>query len=135
MISREGKDLLHGPSQRGPHAKAAIVENSHRDLETGTHLAQDVLHGHLGVVEVHLRSIRALDAHLLLRRTVGHAAKRSLHNEGGNLVLLLARVVLVVHLSLGKHRENLSKASVRNPELSSIQNEVLCDARDEEMRV
>jgi len=42
-----------------------------------------------------------------------------------NLVLLLSWVVLVINLGLSEHSKNLSHATVGDPNLASVQNEVL----------
>lgn len=76
--------------------------------------AQQVLHWHFDVIEVHLSSVGRLDAHLLLGRAAGHAPKCPLHDESGDLVLHFTSLG-VLDGSLGKHCEDLGNATIADP--------------------
>lgn len=85
---------------------------------------ENIFHGNLAIFEVQLHRVRALDAHLLLRRTVTDAAELSLDDERRHLILRLTG--LVVHgWHLREYREDLSDATVRNPDFRAVQHVVL----------
>merc|ERR1719220_2206183 len=86
-------------------------------------LAQDILHWDGGVLKIDLSSVGALDAHLLLRRSIGDSSKAALNNEGRDL-LCLGSSCWVNNWRLGKDGEDLSNSSIGDPDLASIKNPV-----------
>lgn len=63
-------------------------------LEALAHLAEHVLHGHGGVVEIDRGRVGRLDAHLLLGGPGGHPAKAPLHDERRDAFLRVPRLRL-----------------------------------------
>ena len=99
MLNRLLDRVLHGARQGSGHAETARVQYVHGDLEALAHTDQYVLVWHAHVLEVDLGRVRALDAHLLLGRSVLHPAELPLHYERRHFVLRFARH-LVFHWRL-----------------------------------
>src|SRR5205085_8889119 len=68
-------------------------------------------------VEVHGGRVRGADAHLVLVRTVGDAAKVARDDERRDLPLLLRRI----RSGLGEYRVEVGDAAVGDPELLAIE--------------
>ena len=116
-------DGPHGSREGGAHPKPAVVEDLHSDLESITWLAENILHGDGSILEVDLGGVAALDPHLLLRGSIGDTPKRSLDNEGGDL-LSCGAGSRVSDGGLGEHGEDLSNSSIGDPDLATIEDPV-----------
>eukprot|EP01137_Pigoraptor_chileana_P023982 Opistho-2@91182 len=124
VVGGLGDQRLHRSGERSAHPKASVVQNVHGNLEAAADIANDILDGDLDVLKVDLGRIGALNAHLLFGCTVCNTAKRSLDDEGSDLVALLARLG-INNLRLRKHGEDLGDATVGDPNLAAVEHKVL----------
>ena len=93
--------------------EAAEVQDVERDLVSLADLAEQVLRGHLHVLQNDRRRRRAVQAHLVLFLAARHAAERALDDEGGE----------VLAVDLGEDDEDVGEAAVGDPHLLAVQDE------------
>merc|ERR1711892_1156787 len=121
-------DSPHGSGQGCSHAKSSIVEDLHGNFEPVSRGTEHILNRDGGVLEVHFRSVGTFNTHLLLWGTVSHSSKSSFDDEGRDL-LCNSSCLLIGNWSCAKNGEDLSNASVGDPDLASIKNPVCSSIR------
>ena len=116
VLHAAGQRALGGTDHCAAELDAADVEDVDRDLEALLALIEQVLDGNLDVVEEDLAGGGSLDAHLLLFGVLGDALGVAVHDERGQ--------VLVV-VNLGKDDHHVGKPAIGDPHLLAVDDVVL----------